>query len=868
MRDTGRDAGRKIGTSVDAAGDAAPPAFGALLRRHRLDAGLTQEALAERAELGVRTLQGLERGENHPQAETVRHLVHALGLSGAPRTRFEAAAQPTPRRTRHASRAPPPRAASGPAPTNLPAQLTSFVGRDAELRRVEQLLAATRLLTLTGPGGVGKTRLAQQAAASLLGQFEGGVYFVPLASVTDPELVLPAVARTLGVPEGTGRSLPAALKAVLAARPVLLVLDNLEQVLPAAPLVADLLVCYAHLQVLATSRAVLRLSGEQEFPVPPLALPVRQDAVSPGQASRCEAVVLFAERAKAVRPDFVLTSENVQTVLAICWRLDGLPLAIELAAALIRVLPLPALLDRLQRRLPLLTGGPRDAPARQRTLRDTIAWSHDLLGPAERTIFRRAAVFRGCTLDAVEAVCCASAGGPGTSSTALPPVAVDALVGVTALVEQSLLVREETADGEPRYVMLETLQEFALERLAESGENAAVRRRHALYFLRLAEEADRAIQEHEQVAALDRLEGEHDNCREALRWCAAQGYAEPALRMAAALWWFWSVRGHIGEGRDHLTSLLDRFPLPPERTDRSRALLHARVLRAAGHLASFQADLEAARALLEQALRIAEGADDSAGVADALLGLAFVARQRGDRLAARPSLVQQPLGVAAGGEPAEIFNALYVLGSLAHDEGDYGRARELLEEGLALERVAARQGHAITPHVVGDYHLLLGVVALDRGDHLRARAEAEQALALYEAVGDRRRSAVAHVTLGGVATAQGDHAAASAHLGKSLRVAWEVGDPGATAAALEWLAVLASRRGEAARALRLAGSAAALREKSGTGLAPAAQQRIDTSLKGARDALGPPSAAAAHAAGRALRAEDAVAEGLAVSDCE
>ncbi|HEV2123395.1 MAG TPA: helix-turn-helix domain-containing protein, partial [Chloroflexota bacterium] len=347
---------RNTGPRGDAEAIGTLPSFGALLRRHRLQAGFTQEALAEHAGLGVRTLQALERSEGLPQAATARHLIEALGLTGEARTHFEEASKPAPRASRPVQRTHSPRTVHNGTPTNLPVPWTSFVGREAELRRIPQLLAGTRLLTLTGPPGVGKTRLAQQVAASLLSQFAGGVFFVPLAPVTDPELVLPTIARTLDVQESAERSLPEVLKNALASRSLLLVLDNLEQVLPAAPLVADLLAICPQLKVLATSRAVLHLSGEQEFPVPPLTLPDRQVVWSP-QNAHSDAVVLFAERAREARPDFALTPENAPTILEICHRLDGLPLAIELAAARIRVLTLPALLDRLERRLPLLTGG-------------------------------------------------------------------------------------------------------------------------------------------------------------------------------------------------------------------------------------------------------------------------------------------------------------------------------------------------------------------------------------------------------------------------------------------------------------------------------------------------------------------------------
>src|ERR687893_813113 len=406
---------------------------------------------------------------------------------------------------------------------NLPAQPTPLVGRERELGEVRDLLRAeeVRLLTLTGPGGIGKTRLGLQVAAELVDEFEDGVFFVALAPITDPALVASAIAEALGVVEAGDQPLEEGLKGYLRGKELLLLLDNFEQVLGAAPLVGELLSVCPKLKVLATSRSVLRVYGEQEFPVPPLELPDHKRLLSVERLTQYEAVRLFIERAKAARPDFSVTNENAPAVAEICVRLDGLPLAIELAAARIKLLTPKAMLERLGSRMKLLRGGSCDLPERQRTLRGTIEWSHALLEESDQVLFARLAVFSGGrTLEAIEAVC--------DTEGDLP---VDALEGVSSLLDKSLLVREETSEEESRFVMLETIHEYAREKLHESGEAAELSRLHAEYFLAFAEEAEPELEGTEQAPWMERLEADYDNCRAALSWLLEVGEAELALRI-------------------------------------------------------------------------------------------------------------------------------------------------------------------------------------------------------------------------------------------------------------------------------------------------------------------------------------------------
>jgi predicted ATPase/DNA-binding CsgD family transcriptional regulator len=742
---------------------------------------------------------------------------------------------------------------------NLPAELSTFIGREPEIIRLADRLGTARLLTLVGPGGVGKTRLALQIGSRALASYAEGVWLLELGPLTDPHMVVTTVAAALGVRERGQIPLARTLAETLRDQRLLLVLDNCEHVLDGcAELAHDLLRACPHLTILATSREPLRVSGEVRWPVPPLSVSFEPDA----SAQTSEAVQLFVERARAVNPDFVLAADNRAALGELCARLDGLPLAIELAAARIRSIPPQDLLHQLQSAaggLPLLTGGPRDVPARHQTLQATIAWSYDLLEPEERTLFRRIAPFRGCTVGAVAAVCVNEEEGPRSTSVNLPALSLEARDGLASLVDKSLLRAEEDEQGQAWYVMLETVREFAQARLEASPEADAVWRRHAWYYLRLAEEQT-APGPHttRQDVYVTRLEREHGNFRAALDWCQAHGYAEASLRLGVGLLWFWGVRGHIAEGRHRLESLLARFPL---RTPTgSRGFAHAKALDALGRMAAMQGDLAAALEFGERSLGVFECLEHTHGICAALECLAFIARQRGDLNSARGyferSLAALDSLGSANRDTATVslrVNALANLGVLAHDQGDDDTAIARLEQATRLLDALGNNAGAWYGR------LQLASVARDRRDYHHARALAEAALRQVEHEHDQRGLGLTLAELGSIATAQRDFASAHDFLWRSLRLNQEIGEPAGVALLFDRFAVLASAQGQHERALRLTGAAAALREQAGTPPTPAIQRQIDQQIEPARQALGR-LAAAVHSAGQKLSLTEAIVE--------
>jgi predicted ATPase/class 3 adenylate cyclase/Tfp pilus assembly protein PilF len=660
-------------------------------------------------------------------------------------------------------------------PNNLPLQSTPLVGREREAREVAERLRSeeVRLLTLTGPGGTGKTRLALQASADLLEEFEDGVFFVALATITDPELVPSTIAEPLGVMESAGQSLVESLERYLQQKHLLLVLDNLEQVLDGVPVAGELVAACPNLKVLATSRIPLRLYAEQEYPVPPLSLP------DPGVLPRLEvitqyeAVRLFVERARAIKADFEVTNENAPAVAEICARLDGLPLAIELAAARVRLLSPHDMLTRLGNRLKLLKGGPRDLPTRQQTLRGTIDWSHELLEEEEKTLFGRLSVFSGGrTLGAIEEICD-------------PEGDLDALEGVESLLEKSLLRREEGAGEESRFVMLETVHEYAREKLRESAEAEKIQSLHAEYFLALAEEAYPELRGPDQLEWLERLETEHDNMRAALTWALERQQAELALRLGGALTWFWSVRGYYGEGRRWLEAALTiEGRVSPE--------VRAMVLAGAGDLASEQGDLDRAQEACEEGLALLEheGREASEAKFFLLSCLGFMAWQREDYGRATQLF---EVGLALSRELSDTWwlsRGLFNLALVYQSRAEYEEATKLYEESMRLMREKGdKQGLA--------YGLNnLAMLVYSRGDLGRAAQLTEESVALHRELGTRGGVSVGLYNLGWMALLQDDLGRAAGLYRESLSLSWDTGMNPLIQMALEGSACLAGAHRE------------------------------------------------------------------------
>jgi predicted ATPase/class 3 adenylate cyclase/Tfp pilus assembly protein PilF len=703
-------------------------------------------------------------------------------------------------------------------PNNLPLQTTALIGREKELDHLSNLLARNdvRLVTLTGPGGTGKTRLALQAAAGQIEAFDDGVFFVPLAPVTDPDLVLSVIAHTLGVRETGRQALLESVKFYLRDKRLLLILDNFEQVTPASAVITELLTTAPGLKVLVTSRNLLHLSGEFDFPVPTLTLPNIKRLPTLEQLTQYEAVRLFIDRAVALKPDFEVNNQNAPAVAEICYRLDGLPLAIELAAARIRLLPPQAMLSRLANRLKLLTGGAVDRPSRQQTLRGAIEWSHDLLTASERILFRRLSVFvGGSTLEAIEAVC----GGADAE--------LDALDGTQSLIDKSLLKQEETQVGEPRFTMLETIREYAQERLAQSGEQDAVQREHALYYVTLAEEAEPELRGPHQVEWLERLEMEHDNFRASLRWAGEGGSerdeTEIALRLAAALGRFWFAHGHLSEGRRELEAALasakskvqgSKFQDDPnfEPETLNLELTRARALYMAGRLAMIQGDVTSARPLYEESRDLFTKAGDRQGLANAVNDLGNVSGLQGDYVTKR-ALHEQSLAIFRKiGDRSGIAGSLLQLGNLLLVEGDHAAARAHVEESMAmLRQLGDVRGIAMSL-------FFLGNTDLDLGDYAAARNRYDEGLKLFREIGDKWTEATLLVNMGNAVCAQGDLQSAEQLFEESLETFRVLGARQGMADALTGLASIAQQQGRYDQATSLFQESLAIYKELGTKL--------------------------------------------------
>jgi predicted ATPase/DNA-binding winged helix-turn-helix (wHTH) protein len=686
---------------------------------------------------------------------------------------------------------------------DLPTPRTSLIGREQQVAEVSDLLLRedVRLLSLTGPGGAGKTRLAVAVAAAIADRFPAGVQFVGLASITDPNLVTTALADALEIQQVAHRTVPQLIGDRLQhSGPFLLVMDNFEQVICAATVVAETLESCPSLKILVTTRSCLRIYGEQEFPVSPLA--------------KNSAVELFIQRAAAVWPDFAITSENAPAVQEICARLDGLPLAIELAAARTKVLSPGAILDRLQCRLQLLTGGALDLPERQQTLRSAIDWSHDLLNDAERKLFRRLSVFvGGCTLEAAEAVC----------NTGLD-LGIELFEGLSSLVDQNLVQRVDRAEAEPRFAMLETIREYALECLAESGEEAPTRRSHAAYCLVVAEEGNPELNPAERSRWLVQCDVEMDNFRFALDWLFENRELDWSLRLCVGLFRFWDMREHLIEGRARLETVLRLAG-----TDRTRE--RARVATFLGALANAQGDYPAAEGFLQQSLSLYEEMDDQPGIAASLNALAVSARDRGDYAAAQSNFERSLACWRLLSDRLAIARCLHNLADVVKIRGDYARARWALDEATGIfERLGDRSGAAWSLNQQGD-------IAREQGDIATARAFYQCALGVFREAGDLWGSARSLTDLAYIDAERGDHAAAQDAYLEAMGIFAGLGHRRGMARALEGYACLALKQGHAERALKLAAAAAHLRKLIGASLHQAEQSKLDQALLPAWESL-------------------------------
>ena len=779
--------------------------FGELLRRYRAAAGLTQQELAERAGLSVRGLSDLERGlRQRPRADTARRIAEVLALDAdntaallagrAPPAasgvagRLLDSATPTPQSVRSAS---------------LPKPLSTFVGRQGEIAEVHQLMEASRLLTLTGPGGIGKTRVALEVASATANAGLDEVHFVELAPITNQHLMVHAVASELDLREHHEQSLTATLIEALRPKPSLLVLDNCEHLLQAcAALANNLLRACPKLRVLATSREPLGITGEVVYRVPPLAVP------QPGGAlqglAQADAVRLFADRACAVVPAFSITEKNIRAVLEVCRQLDGIPLAIELAAARVRVLAPEQIAVRLSDRLRLLVGGSLTAPARQQTLRATLEWSYGLLAEPERKLFERLAVFAGgWTLEAAETICA----GSGISTDQI----LDLL---TQLFDKSLVLTEPGHSGEPRYGLLETIREYARWLLVADGGSAATGRQHAAYFLALAQRAVAQLRTAEQKVWLDNLEREQDNLRAALAWSIEHKHSGTALPLATALADFWRMRGHLGEGQLWLERAL-------QSAKRASPTLRGRTLGALGNLLLIRGKVDEARACLAESLMLFRQAGVQPGIAEALRGLGFAVLNAGDVTQAESMLAEAKALFRTLGDLPGVVGCMLNLADAAVMERDYDKASALLEESVSLARDLEDMSY-----VAYGLHIL-GHIAWARGDPASTMPLLERSLLTSRDLGDRRGIAACLQTMA--------------------------------------LAVDAAKRPEVTT--RLSAAATGLRAAGGLGAHGRVWLRLDQDrgLARARAVLGNQAFESAWQAGLAFTVDDAIAEALSVS---
>jgi predicted ATPase/transcriptional regulator with XRE-family HTH domain/Flp pilus assembly protein TadD len=875
--------------------------FGGWLRQRRTELGITRDEFSERIDISPALLRKLESGERRPSGQIAYLLADYFRIPSDEREAFVTFARTgriasSPAETTSATSKLAPWRQVYSHQTNLPAVLTPLIGREQEVATVHEQIKnpMTRLLTLTGAPGIGKTRLALRVAFDLVKDFEHGVFFVDLAPIVDPQLVPATIAHTLGLKESGDVPLDRVLLEFVRERKMLLLLDNFEQVLDAATSVVRLLEGGPWLKALVTSREALHVRGERRFPVPPLELPELKHLPTPQELLRCPSVELFVERSRLPAPDFTLTEQNAGAVARICLALDGLPLAIELAAGHAGFLSPQEIEARLGSRLQLLKTRARDLPDRQRTLRGAIEWSYNLLAAPEQTVFRRLGAFvGGCTIEAASTVA-------GTALNGKADLDTDVVEQLETLIDKSMITRgdgvsgrvgtragDALQDSKPggRLGMLETLKEYALEQLAACGEEEETRDRHARYYLTFVQEG--GDREHilgvEVVPWVERVAADYNNLREALAWLLDEHDRTPlefelgrvllGAELCTALWPFWDgQKNHIGEARSWYARAAERIASLVEATDyvnqgmtatsMARELSPelpaswATMLTGAGAMAYYQGDYEAARILNESGLAVRRQIGNKDGIRASLNNLGITATDQGDYLAARRYLsesldIARELDISWG-----ISAALSNLGIVEINLGNIGSARSLLEEALSITR--AVEGILGTADGLKN----LSIVARLEGDYAEARGCLDEALAIYAQFDSKVGTAEALTTLGSVARDAGDYCEARALYSNGLSVLAQVGKKMVIADCLEGLASVAGKQGEPERAGRLFGAAERLREITGVPLTPSERPYYDRYLAAAREQLDEEQWNAAWAEGRAMTLEEAVASAL------
>ena len=871
--------------------------LGYWIRRRRKALDLTQAKLAQQVGCAVATIKKIEADERRPSRQIAERLADLLFIPDAERELFlrvaraEVALQRAVTPPRFDAPIPPsPTVAVIPPPVkkqphNLPSSPNRLVGRRQEIAELQALLQRTDvcLVTLTGPGGIGKTRLALQVAHEFVAAIPVECWFVDLAPVQAAALVMPTVAQTLGVSASANQSALDRLKPYLQQRQILLLLDNFEHVLDAALQISELLAFAPGLKVLVTSRAVLHLSSEHEFSVPPLPVPVRSDPADLAALAHCEAVALLLERAQASGAKLMLTPDNAADIADICRQLEGLPLALELAAARCKLFTPKALVTQLAQRLPILTTGRRDQPYRQQTLRATIDWSYQLLDLKRQILFARLGVFvGGFTLETAKAVCHE----PGA-------FAVDVVEGIAALLDQSLLHPLEAATGERRFIMLETLREYACEKLVAQGEEATMCEQHAAYFLQLAEQARPLLFTEQQQTWYQRLILEQSNFRAALHWWRSNNQYLPVARLGAALCWFWLKHGELREEMPRLEWALAEIDHNNATTPPA---IRAKALYSVGAGASWFGDFARARKLFEECLQIEEDADSWYELCNVLDALAEIVEWEGDYPRATLLLERYLVLSRAHNFTNGVADGLTELGELVRMQGDYPRAIQLLQESLVLCKavgtllgVASTQGYlGIATREVGDFleakrlqeealqlattlddKMLiagitteLGVVAHLLHDDEKAHHYQQQALTLLTELGFQAYVALALSRLGSLTLSQGDGVTAHAYYAESLAIAQRIATKRSLAAGLEGLAAVAIMNEQPRQAAHLLGAADACRQS--IGIARPIEERIlyAQTVTLARAAIGEAQFAAACLTGQTALLDDVIAAAL------